>query len=203
MGDETADDNRPSLADRREVERVYQPAEDSRLLADAVVEHVDPGDRVLDVGTGSGYVASRACEAGARAVGSDLNPHACRQAVAAGVPVVRADLTTAFRAGAFDLVAFNPPYLPTDPEAEWDDWMERALSGGEDGRAAIDPFLADVRRVLAPDGAALLLVSTLTDPDAVREHARAHGLDATDVASESHPFEQLLVLRLTPRNPEV
>ena len=195
-----ADDDgsgRPTLADRREVEQVYQPAEDSRLLADSVVEHVDPGDRVLDVGVGSGYIAARAREAGATVVGSDLNPHACRQAREAGIPVVRGDLTTAFRADAFDLVAFNPPYLPTPPEQEWGDWMERALSGGEDGRAAVDPFLADAGRVLTGDGAALLLVSTLTDPEAVREQARAHGLAATEVASESHPFEQLLVVRLT------
>jgi len=199
MSDDHDGADRPSLADRREVAQVYQPAEDSQLLADSVVEHVEPGDRVLDVGTGSGYVAARAREAGADAVGSDLNPHACQQAAEAEIPVVRADLTTAFRTGAFDLVAFNPPYLPTDPEAEWDDWMERALSGGEDGRAAVDPFLADVGRVLAPGGAVLLLVSTLTDPDAVREQSRAHGLAATEVASESHPFEQLLVLRLTKR----
>lgn len=192
------DDARPDLADRRGVERVYGPAEDSELLADAVVERVSAGDRLLDVGTGSGYVATRAREAGARVVGSDLNPHACRRAREAGVPVVRGDLTTPFRDGAFDLVAFNPPYLPANPDTEWGDWMERALSGGEDGRAAIDPFLADVGRVLAPHGTALLLVSTLTDPDAVRETARAHGLDATEVARESYPFEQLLVLALAP-----
>ncbi|WP_459195100.1 HemK2/MTQ2 family protein methyltransferase [Halosimplex sp. J119] len=188
---------KPGLADRRGVEQVYQPAEDSKLLADAVVEHVEAGERALDVGTGSGYVAARLREAGADAVGADLNPHACRQAADEGIPVVRADLTTAFREGAFDVVTFNPPYLPTEPEQEWDDWMERALSGGEDGRAAIAPFLDDVARVLAPDGAAYLLVSSLTDPDAVRELAAENGLASEDVDSESHPFETLLVMRFT------
>ena len=42
-------DGRPSLADRRDIERVYQPAEDSKLLADATVEDVAPSDRALDV----------------------------------------------------------------------------------------------------------------------------------------------------------
>jgi release factor glutamine methyltransferase len=192
----TDTDGRPSLAERREVEEVYQPAEDSHLLAETVVEYVSEGDRLLDVGTGSGYVAHRAREAGARVVGSDLNPHACRQAAEAGMPVVRADMTSAFRRGVFDLVTFNPPYLPTDPEHEWDDWMEAALSGGEDGRAAVEPFLADVKRVLAPDGEAYLLISTLTDPDAVEACANENGLSVTRVASEPHPFEQLLVLAL-------
>jgi release factor glutamine methyltransferase len=137
-------------------------------------------------------------EAGAAAVGSDLNPHACRQAAEAGLDVVRADLTAPFRAGAFDVVAFNPPYLPTDPDREWDDWMEEALSGGEDGRAAVDPFLDNVGRLLAPDGTAYLLVSSLTDPEAVRERARVNGLASEEIASESHPFETLLVVAFSP-----
>ncbi|QLH84209.1 HemK2/MTQ2 family protein methyltransferase [Halosimplex pelagicum] len=196
-GDGTADESggKPGLAAQRDVEQVYQPAEDSKLLADAVVERVGDGDRALDVGTGSGYVAARMREAGADAVGTDLNPHACRQAAEAGIPAVRADLTGPFRDGSFDAVTFNPPYLPTEPDREWDDWMERALSGGEDGRAAIDPFLDDVSRVLAPGGAAYLLVSSLTDPDAVRERAAENGLASEEVASESHPFETLLVVR--------
>jgi release factor glutamine methyltransferase len=195
-GETGGSDGKPSLADQRDVERVYQPAEDSKLLADAAVEGIEPGDRSLDVGTGSGYVAARMREAGADVVGTDLNPHACRQAADAGVSAVRADLATAFRDDAFDIVAFNPPYLPTEPDREWDDWMERALSGGEDGRAAIDPFLAGLERVLAPGGAAYLLVSSLTEPEVVRERIAANGLEAQEVGSESHPFETLLVLRI-------
>ena len=194
-GDGSSD--RPGLADQRDVERVYQPAEDSKLLADAVVEGVEPGDRALDVGTGSGYVAARLQAAGAEVVGADLNPHACRQTADGGIPVVRADLAEPFHDDAFDIVTFNPPYLPTEPDQEWSDWMERALSGGEDGRAAIDPFLDHVARVLAPGGTAYLLVSSLTDPDAVRERAATNGLAGEEVANESHPFETLLVLEFT------
>jgi len=193
-GDSGAGD-RPSLADQRGVESVYQPAEDSDLLARTARERVDAGDTVLDVGTGSGYVATTLADAGARAVGVDVSPLACREAAANGVPVVRGDLVEPFQAGAFDLVAFNPPYLPTPPEQEWDDWMEHALSGGDDGRRLVDPFLETVGRVLAPDGEALLLVSSLTDPDAVREYAREQGLASERIASEKHPYEALVVLR--------
>jgi len=192
-------ESRPPLADRRGVETVYQPAEDSRLLAETVVEQIDGDVRVLDVGTGSGYVAARLREeTGAAVVGSDLNPEACRQARDAGVPVVRADMFTPFRADVYDVVVCNPPYLPTPPDREWDDWMERALSGGEDGRAVVDPFLDGVGRVLRPDGEAYLLISTLTGPEAVREFAAERGLDSEIVAEESHPFEKLLVVRFWP-----
>lgn len=190
---------RPSLADARGVESVYQAAEDSALLARAARESVAPGDRVLDVGTGSGYVASVLADAGADAVGVDLSPLACEQARANGVEVVRGDLLAPFRAAAFDLVVFNPPYLPTPEDREWDDWMEHALSGGEDGRRLVDPFLDDVERVLAPGGDALLLVSSLTDPEAVRAYAWDRGLESERVTSEKHPYEELVVLRFTPR----
>jgi release factor glutamine methyltransferase len=195
------DADKPALAERRNTEQVYQPAEDSRLLAETAVDHVGADALVLDVGTGSGYVADRvATETGARVAGSDLNPHACRRASAAGLAVVRADLTTAFRDGAFDVVLFNPPYLPTGPDEGWGDWMDTALSGGPDGRSVVEPFLSDLRRVLAPRGRALVLVSTLTDPDAVRASATANGLATRRVASDSYPFEQLLVLELRPGN---
>jgi release factor glutamine methyltransferase len=192
-------EDRPSLADQRDVETVYQPAEDSKLLADTAVDYAESGDWVLDLGTGSGYIAYRFDEeTAANVVGSDLNPDACQQAREAGVSVVRADKLSAFRDNAFDVVAFNPPYLPTDPDREWDDWMEAALSGGESGREVIEPFLDDLRRVLAPDGDAFLLVSSLTGIDAVRAYARKSGLTTLELADEDHPYERLVVLHLRP-----
>lgn len=188
------------LADRRGIERdVYRPAEDSALLAEVAASVVGPHALVLDVGTGSGFVADRiADETGARVVGSDLNPHACRRAMERGVPVVRGDLTEPFADGAFDVVTFNPPYLPTDPETEWDDWMEVALSGGETGLAVVEPFLASVRRVLAPDGVVLLLVSSLAGVEDVVELAAGEGFSAVALRDDSYPFETLTVLKLIP-----
>jgi release factor glutamine methyltransferase len=189
-----------ALADRRGVERrVYQPAEDSRLLAEAAIEYAH--GRTLEVGTGSGWVAERVADAtDCEVVASDLNPHACRAARDRGLPAVRADLVAPFRADSFDTMLFNPPYLPTDPDNEWDDWMERALSGGESGRELIEPFLESVGRVLAPDGVVLLLVSSLAGYDAVLEFAADRGFHTDDpaVVEESYPFETLSIVALTP-----
>jgi release factor glutamine methyltransferase len=189
---------RPDLADRREgaSETVYQPAEDSRLLASAAVEHVESGDRVIDVGTGSGFVAATiATETGATVIGTDLNPDACRQARERGVEAIRADLLDPFASSSVDVVVSNPPYLPTDPDEAWSDWMEVALSGGESGLAVIEPLLADVGRVLRPGGAVLMLVSSLTGVEDVVGLAADAGFSAAVVAEESFPFETLSVVK--------
>ncbi|MBP1922988.1 release factor glutamine methyltransferase [Halorubrum alkaliphilum] len=174
---------------------VYRPAEDSGLLAEAAVETAH--GRVLEVGTGSGWVAERiAEERGLRVIGSDRNPHAAAEARERGIEGVVADLLDPFRGGAFDTVCFNPPYLPTDPDNEWDDWMEHALSGGESGRELIAPFLVDVGRVLAPGGTVLLLVSSLTGYEEVLALIADAGFSHEVVVEESFPFETLTVLRL-------
>lgn len=191
------DREEPRLAKLRDVEQVYQPSEDSNLLAETAADNVTESDRVLDVGTGSGYVAACIREAtGAAVVGVDLNPLACREAAARGVPVLRGDLVSAVRTDTFDVVCFNPPYLPSAPEGVWDDWMEKAVTGGEDGREVIEQFLDDVGRVLRPAGSVYLLISTVTGPEAVQELATDAGFEVTVLAEESHSFENLMILQL-------
>lgn len=183
---------------RRESE-VYGAAEDSDLLARAAIAYVSSDDRVLDVGTGSGHVGLRVAEQGPCVIGSDINPHACRQARENGLETVRTDLVEGFRNGAFDLVLFNPPYLPTDRDEACDDWMGRALSGGETGRAVVEPFLERVGRVLRSDGFVLLVASSLTDIDAVEAYAESEGFESEIVVEDSQFFERLVVLRLVPQ----
>jgi release factor glutamine methyltransferase len=181
-------------------EQVYQPAEDSCLLATTVVERITADERVLDVGTGSGYVAATVREeTHATIVGTDVNPYACREAREKGYDVIRTDLVSGV-CGPFDAVLFNPPYLPTDSETEQDDWMERALSGGPDGRSVIDSFLDSVGRVLTDDGRGYLLASTRSDLDAIRERAATNGFEIKIITEESIPFETLVVFEITMRH---
>lgn len=189
-----------SLSDRRgEDYEVYQPAEDSALLAgEAAADLADTGSvRILDVGTGSGYVGARLAEVtGAAVVGVDVNPAACRQAHERGLAVVVGDLVAPFADGAFDAVTFNPPYLPAVDEASWDDWFDVAVTGGETGREVVDRFLEGLGRVLTPDGVAYLLVSSLTGVEAVVERAGRAGFSMVALADASFPGETLTVLKL-------
>lgn len=174
--------------------QIYQPEADTRLLLAAVHAEVKPEDRVLEVGTGSGMVAAGLLIEGT-VVATDINPHAVQCARNAGVEVIRCNLADAI-GGKFDLIFFNPPYLPTQPHERIDDWLEYALDGGTSGRETIDHFISGISRVLAPGGRILLLISSLTGRDEVIQLAAAAGFRSEIVRQDFLEDEILYVLRL-------
>lgn len=172
---------------------IYPPSEDTYLLCDAAVSEARPDDIALEVGTGSGVVAEALAEHVERLVATDINPSAVRAARERGVEAVRTDLLACLDA-SFDLVVFNPPYLPSTEETP-DDPMSRALGGGETGRETAERFLDTVPRVLSPDGRVLLVASTASG---VEEFENRDDYNAERVASDRYFFEEIVVLRLCP-----
>jgi release factor glutamine methyltransferase len=179
-------------------DQVYPVEADTRLLLAAALAEVRPDDRVLEVGTGSGTIAA-ALVPFADIMATDINPHAVAAARDLGVEVVRADLLSGIR-GQFDLIVFNPPYLPTLPDEQIPDWIERALDGGPGGREVIARFLRDVGRVLAPGGRILLLISSLTGIREVQDLIEAEGYSSEKIRSMVYEGEELMVLRIRRRN---
>ncbi len=176
-------------------DEVYPPAEDTFLLLRAALSEARSNDRVLEIGCGSGLICQELKPRVALLLATDINPHAVRAARARGIDVIRADLFAGINA-RFDLVLFNAPYLPTQPEERTDHWIDRALDGGESGRETVDRFIADLAGHLRPGGRALLLISSLTGLAEVQEAAASAGLLAEVVADEGCFFERLYVLRL-------
>ncbi len=174
--------------------QVYSPETDTMMLLTAARAEARPGDHVLEVGTGSGLIAAEIGRI-TRVVATDINPHAVLCASKGGVDVVRTDLFTGIR-GPFDLVLFNPPYLPTQPEERMDDWLEYALDGGENGRVVIDRFARNIGEVLAHDGRILLLVSSLTGLSDVEALFTGQGYSAGIAMQQDVEDEVLYVLKI-------
>lgn len=174
--------------------QVYSPEADTVLLLEAALAEAKAGDRVLEVGTGSGLIAREIAKI-TRVVATDINPHAVIAARNAGVDVIRTDLFTGIR-GPFDLVLFNPPYLPTRPEERMGDWLEYALDGGESGRVVIERFARDVGAVISPGGRILLLISSLTGPAEVSDIFSRSGYTVSIVRQQPVEGEMLYVLKL-------
>lgn len=175
-------------------DQVYPVREDTLLLLEAALDELKPSDRVLDLGTGSGYIARHLVGKAAVIIATDVNPHACRMASSNGVGIARANLTAGLR-GHFDLILFNPPYLPTKPGERMDDWLEKALDGGESGREVIRKLLPDLPRVLAPGGRLLLVFSEVTGVEEVLALFRDAGFSAGVVRRDRVEGEDLLVVK--------
>ena len=174
--------------------QVYVPDADTYLLLDAAWAEVKSGDRVLEVGTGSGLIAAELTKV-TSVVATDINPHAVLCARSKGVAVVQNDLFCGIRS-SFDIILCNPPYLPTQPEERIDDWLEHALDGGLNGRVVIERFSEQVSSVLAPGGRILLLISSLTGLPEVRDLFFKAGFFSEIIRRRNVEDEILYVLKI-------
>jgi len=180
---------------------VYEPAEDSFLLADAALKEAKPGMRILEIGTGSGFVSAvlLANLKEIRLVATEINPHASRCAKMNGVEVIRTDLFRGIKSKnpetLFDLILFNPPYLPTSEEEKVPGWLNYAFDGGISGRDTLERFLDEVRDYLKPGGEILVLISSITGLDAVKEKMETLGFAVEVVARKKVSFEELIVVK--------
>ncbi|MEM3567532.1 MAG: methyltransferase, partial [Thermoplasmata archaeon] len=142
---------------------VYPPSEDTFLLLDVV--DVREGQKVLELGTGSGYIAVHCALCGAEVTATDVSEQAIRNAIQnATANNVRinfavSDLFEKIE-GKFDVIIFNPPYLPTAEHDKVAGNFNFALDGGLDGSAVIRRFLADAWKFLTEQGIIYLLYSS-------------------------------------------
>jgi release factor glutamine methyltransferase len=177
------------------LEEIYEPAEDTFLLLKAALLEANPSDSTIEIGCGRALIS---CELAKRVkciLATDMNPYAVKLARECGINAIRADLFKGLKA-RFDLIIFNPPYLPTTTDEKLEGWINLAIDGGEDGRDIINRFLEQIKDHLSPEGRSLLLISSLTGLKEVKEKAREEGLIVREVASAKLFFERLIVLKI-------
>ncbi|MFZ1178347.1 MAG: HemK2/MTQ2 family protein methyltransferase [Mycobacterium sp.] len=187
---------------------VYQPQEDSRLLVDVMHQSgIIAERRILDLCTGSGFVAIAAAEIGCASVTAfDMCPHAVRCSRGnAAVARVAVDVREGSWMGAldcapFDVVVSNPPYVPTPPRADTEvicssagpSW---AWNAGLDGRLVLDPLCESASKLLRDGGSMLLVHSALAGVQQSLGSLKSAGMDARVVASKWIPFGPVMSAR--------
>ena len=150
------------------------------------------------MGCGSGIISAVIkANTKAKITGIDINPYAAACTKENGVDAIRGDLLSCVK-GKFDIIIFNPPYLPIIKEtAKKDaikDWINVALDGGNDGRRLINRFLEDAGGRLAENGRIIMLVSSLTGIEEIRSKMVALNYAVKEIAQERFMFEQLTVI---------
>ncbi|TNY18315.1 methylase [Rhodotorula diobovata] len=205
-------------------ESVYEPAEDTFVLLDALEQDSDllKSSRVcLEIGSGSGCVSAflgAICgPSSALYLCTDLNPHAARCTALTGqsnsVPLnpVLTDLTGALLPRlkhAVDCLVFNPPYVETDDDeafqAQEDGVIERAWAGGVGGMRVTNRLLDQVETLLSPRGVFYLVAVPENKPLQILDEMRARGLHGEITLKRRAGREHLHILRFSrPEHPRI
>ena len=135
---------------------VYEISEDSFLLG-KYAEKFSRG-KVLDVGTGNGYLMEIALKKTKDAIGIDIDEEVVEFCKKKGLNVKKSDLFENINE-KFDVIIFNPPYLPQEKGMK----EHKDLFGGKNGWEVIERFFKEAKNYLNKNGEILILFSNLTN----------------------------------------
>lgn len=187
--------------------KVYEPREDSFFLRDEIKnyayknqeweknrknsEKAKKSVRALDMGTGSGILAEEAAKYCDEVLAVDINPGViehCRLKIKnSNISFRLSNLFLNVR-GKFDLIIFNPPYLPNHPKLK-----DIALDGGKKGYELVQRFIEEASDYLTPNGKILLLISSFTKKASVERIMKKNNFNFEILGEKNFDFEKLYV----------
>ena len=165
---------------------IYERSEDSELLAKYVEEYAK--GKVLDIGTGSGIQAEAALRFTKNVLAVDVDEESVNYVKKKGI---KAKISHLFSnvAGKFDLIIFNPPYLP-DEKLE-DEKSKRITTGGKHGYEILEKFFSQANEHLNKNGKILIVFSSLTNKNKVNKLIKKNDFKFQLLESKKLFFEEL------------
>ena len=174
---------------------IYEPAEDSFLMSEALKERVpkmlieNPNLKFIEIGCGSGINMETAKEVGVKIkniMGCDINNEAVEHCKRLGFSCIKSDLFDNVD-GKCDVITFNPPYLPKDKKEPKSSRVE--TTGGKKGNEIIVRFLKEAKSHLTQNGRIFVITSSL----AQNVDFLGLGYKAKEIASKKLFFEKLFI----------
>lgn len=144
---------------------IYPASEDSFLLSEILEKEIlklsdkKSEIKVLEIGCGSGIQLQTMEKTGAKKeniLSCDINLQAVKHCKKLGFNSIKSNLFEKIK-GKFDLITFNPPYLPSH---KFD--KEKDTTGGKTGSEVINKFLRQAKSHLVSSGKIILLTSSHT-----------------------------------------
>lgn len=186
---------------------VYEPAEDTFLLIDSL--SIKKGIFALEIGTGCGIIALECARIGANVVCTDINPYAVnltkrnyktnKSIIKGSFEVRKGDLFTPIKENElFDIIIFNPPYLPTKKGEliGGSGWFDVATNGGIDGLKFTKKYINNLENHLKKDGSAYFIFSSLSDSKKVEIYIKKRNFNFKVVSNSRFNDETIFVYRL-------
>jgi len=181
---------------------VYSPAEDSFFMSDYLSKTVpklakkNPGLKFLEMGAGSGINLERAFNSGIKKqniFSCDINPKAVLHCKSLGFNCIKSDLFNRIpKNNKFDIIIFNPPYLPEDEFYPEPKVSKTATTGGKKGNEIIIKFLTQAKNYLDKSGMILIITSSLAE----KVDFNKLGYNSRKIAEKNLFFERLFLWKL-------
>ena len=175
---------------------LYLPAEDSYLLLEILTKEIpkilekNQHLQFLEIGSGSGILLETAKKLGIKRehiFGADVNQKAVEHCKNLDFNCIYSNLFENV-SGKYNLIVFNPPYLPTDAMEPTDSQL--STTGGFQGSEIINEFLKQAKNYLEKNGRIFLLTSSLT------KGIKWQGFKKKCLGKEKLFFEELFVWEL-------
>jgi len=183
----------------RTCNNVYAPDDDSYILIEAVDNIDNTFNTALDMCCGTGIIGIYAANKSNKLTFCDILPDAVECAkmncniFGINADFIVSDLFENVKE-KFDLIMFNPPYLPTNKNTRIKGKLNVALDGGANGRQIIDRFIHEFEAHLTVNGKVLMVSSSLSNTDKTVQTLINKGYIVKRVAEKSLFFEKLTVL---------
>ncbi|MFW5952999.1 MAG: HemK2/MTQ2 family protein methyltransferase [Candidatus Natronoplasma sp.] len=150
-------------------EGVYAPSDDTFLLLNMI--NIDGDEQILEIGCGSGAISLHCSAQGCYVLSVDKDERAIKNTK---MNAEKNDLDTAVKKSHlfstiteddWDVIIFNPPYLPRDETPVQDDRWD----GGERGDEIVVRFLKEAEDYLKIDGKLYTCYSSLSPKERIEE----------------------------------
>ncbi len=148
---------------------IYEPHEDSFLMSKILKKEIPkilkekPKLKFLEIGSGSGINLQTALKSKIKKqniFSCDINKKAVEYCKNLGFNCILSNLFKKIPEQKFDIIIFNPPYLPEDKNEPKESKL--ATTGGKHGNEITIKFLKQAKDYLAKNGRIFLITSSLS-----------------------------------------
>lgn len=177
---------------------MYQPAEDSYLMSGILKQQLpvllkeNKNLKFLEIGAGSGIHLETAYNSGIKKeniFSCDIDKKSVEYCSLLGFNCIHSDLFENIK-GKYDIIIFNPPYLPQDAREPKD--SQRETTGGKKGNEIILKFLKQAKNYLKEKGKIFLITSSLAE----NVDFERLSYSAKEIGCENLFFERLCIWEL-------
>ncbi|MCF7871762.1 methyltransferase [Candidatus Woesearchaeota archaeon] len=172
---------------------MYEPAEDSYLLKETTKQHCKKNKikSSLDIGTGTGIIAEELAKHSEKVVAIELDLDTIKKIknkLNKKIKLIHSDLFENIPKQKFDVITFNPPYLPKGDYPE-----DKELTSGKTGLNTTIKFLKQAKEYLSKNGTILFIASSHAEIELLEKTMKKLKYGFKELKKQHIFFEDIMV----------